>query len=683
MSIRTEEDQDETEMEEFNTFSISTTEPSEDLGWFDTKALAWFGNYFKENRDQFEGFRRWMKQAQMSEGYDMYLSRVLLWFIVLLAASLTVAGAITIGVFVVAPMVELPLSISIPKNLATIDEQIYKIGPLLVGGSLAMLLAFLLAGIPALVMYLIPWYRASEREREVDTMIPYAVTFMYALSRGGANLINILRTVSESEDVYGEAANEFRLIVRDMEFFDSDLRSALRDAANTSPSEKFTSFIDDLISIVDTGGNIQSFLYDKTEDYLLEARREQENFLDTLSLMAEIYVTTFVAGPLFVIIIVTVMALISGGGETILYAIVYGMLPFGNLGFAFLIDILKSGKTAQSSISEYKGLPLERLETILEDNDDERVKALYKKKRRREIMETLTSPIATFREHPSWTISITFPLLIPYYVAVYSFYGIPAKLVPNGVDITAFYFVIPLFFVLLPISVFHELKTRRKQRILNRIPSMLNKLSSANATGMSLKDAFEIVSQSTGGEIGDELKKVKNEIDWRGDMEEALVRFAQRVDTPRLSRTVKLITKAARSTGNITEVIDVASKDVTQTYRLEKDRMQEMAMYTVIIIVSFLVYLLVIVMLNEAFLSKIASLSQQGANSQQQFSGSAGFSLSNLPVDLYNMVFYHSTVIQAFGAGLIAGQMGSDNMMSGLKYSLGMIAVATLVFMFI
>lgn len=674
------------DLNEFSTFSVATTEYSEDLGWFDRKAMSLFGSYFKRHRDDFSGFRKWMKQAQMTEGYDMYLSRALLWFVLLLGTSFTLSVIITAGVFVI-PKVE-PLgfiAVYFPESIQSLDEKLYHVGPIIIGLVLSLILSFLLAGLPVLVMYLIPWYRAGEREREIDTMLPYTVTFMYALSRGGANMINILRTVSESEDVYGEASNEFKMIIRDMEFFDTDLRSALRSAANTSPSSNFTDFVDDLISIVDTGGDIQSFLYDKTEESLLEARREQETFLDTLSLMAEIYVTTFVAGPLFVIIIITLMALISGGGETILYAIVYGVLPLGNLGFAFLIDILKSGKVAKSEIDEYTGLETEELEEILENREevDERIENLYKTKRRKEIKELITNPVRTFRENPSWTLAVSTPLLIPYYIGAYLIYGIPTEIVSNGVDFTAFYIVVPLIGVLLPISLFHEMKVRRKNRILDRIPSMLNKLSSANATGMSLEESFEIVSRSTAGEIGDELKRVKNEMDWRGDMEEALIRFAQRIDTPRLSRTVKLITKAARSTGNITEVIDVASKDVTQTYRLEQDRKQELAMYTVIIIVAFLVYLLVIVMLNEAFLSKIASLSGKGVEAQKQFSGRTGFGISNLPVNLYNILFYHSTVVQAFGAGLIAGQMGSDDIMSGLKYSLGMVVVSTIVFMLI
>lgn len=670
------------ESPQYNTYTVQSKREVEELGLFDTIALYLFGSFFQERRDNFREFQKTLTQAHIDDGYDLYLSRLLLWVVVLLIASIFITVVSTLALFGMYPGFDLLEIMSVPDSM---NQTINQFGPALIGLFLFFILAFLLAGIPAVLLYVIPWYRAGEREREIDTMLPYTVTFMYALSRGGSNLVNILKTVGDSQDVYGEASNEFQTIVRDIEFFDSDLRGAFRAASKNTPSQKFTDFVDDLISIVDTGGDLEDFLLDKTEEYLQESRREQENFLETLSLMGEVYVTVFVAGPLFVIIIITVMALIGGSSINLLLAIVYGLLPLGNIGFAFLVDIMKSGKNADSSIeSPQYELDLDDLTGY----DDKDIKNLYKMKKREELKETVLKPYSTFRENPSWTLLLTIPLTVIYLISVYFVYGIPVdSLVENSVRLTAVYGVIPVLVLLSPISFFHEVRARRKQRILERIPSMLKKLSSANATGMSLEESFDIVANSTEGEMGDELRRVKNDIDWRGDLSEALYRFARRIDTPRLARTVKLITKAARSTGNVTEVIDVAAKDVMQTHRLEQDRRQEMAMYTVIIIVSFLVYLLVVVMLNEAFLSKIATVSQPSANASDLPGGGApggmGFNLSDLPVNMYNMVFYHSTIIQAFGAGLIAGQMGRDDMLSGLKFSLTMIVVATVVFMVI
>lgn len=664
---------------------------------YDRFALRLFGDFFKRYRETFSDFQTSLNQARLSDGYDLYLSRLVLTTLVLAVVALGIAAGVTFSIFF-----DLPFTIPLPTTSAPglpvggpivpagVTESLNAIGPVVFGLVLGVLLLGILSGTTVVALYVRPWYRAGEREREIDTMLPYAITFMYALSRGGANLINVMKTMGNSDDVYGEVANEFQMVVRNIEFFDSDLRGALRYAGVTSPSTQFAEFTDDLISVVDTGGNVGEFLFNKTEEYLQRAQREQENFLETLSLMGEIYVTAFVAGPLFVIIIVTVMALIGGSNLTMLYAIVYGLLPMGNLGFAFLIDVLQSGKDARSTLRDHtENVTLDSLEERIETTDDvdNRIENLYDVKKRHQTYDVFRHPMQTLREQPAYTLAVTIPIALAFIVVMLFTYPLPATMeafYTDSIVISTVFFVGPLLFVLTPLSIFHEMKVRRKRRILNKLPGMLRKLSSANATGMSLAESFDVVADSAGGELGDQLRYVRSEIGWRHNVNEALSRFARRIDTPRLSRTVKLITKANMSTGNITDVLDVATKDVAQTHRLEEDRKNEMSMYTVIIIVSFLVYLLVVVMLNEAFLGRIAELGAEqpnGSSGVGAAGGGMGFSLSDMPVNTYNMVFYHSTVIQGLGAGLIAGQMGADDLLSGLKYGIALVCISTATFL--
>jgi flagellar protein FlaJ len=69
-------------------------------------------------------------------------------------------------------------------------------------------------------------------------------------------------------------------------------------------------------------------------------RRLQKEFLETLGVLAESYVTVVVAGPLFLIVMLSVMSLVGGGaGSTMmLYLIALVVLPLSNLGFTFVIS---------------------------------------------------------------------------------------------------------------------------------------------------------------------------------------------------------------------------------------------------------------------------------------------------------------------------------------------------------
>ena len=61
----------------------------------------------------------------------------------------------------------------------------------------------------------------------------------------------------------------------------------------------------------------------------------------------------------------------------------------------------------------------------------------------------------------------------------------------------------------------------------------------------------------------------------------------------------------------------------------------------------------------------------------------AGFFAQNFDIEIYKELLFHSVLIQGFCSGLIAGQMGEGYVLSGLKHSLIMVALAYLLFMFL
>ncbi len=63
--------------------------------------------------------------------------------------------------------------------------------------------------------------------------------------------------------------------------------------------------------------------------------------METLGLLAESFVTVVVAFPLFLVVIMAIMALISKGSSgfvvTLLYVIVAVMIPLSQFGFIFVM----------------------------------------------------------------------------------------------------------------------------------------------------------------------------------------------------------------------------------------------------------------------------------------------------------------------------------------------------------
>ncbi len=656
----------------------------------DQIAYNLFGSYFEDKQETYAGYRKKINQARMEVGYDMYLSRITLYSIITGLVGAFIGLGITMVLATLGLFDEISLTLNMPPAAAAFVRE-YAV--FIAGFFLVVILAAVLGGIAGGILYYLPSFYAGERQRKIDATLPYTVTFMYALSRGGMNILEVMEKVANADDVYGEVANEFDMILRDMDYFGNDLRIALRNASDMTPSENLSDFLDDLLSVIDSGGEMTPFLLNKSQQYHEIRKQDQKGFLDTLALMSESYVTAFVAAPLFIIIITTIMSVMGGANMMQLYAIIYLVLPIASLGFAFVIDIIATGgaEATKQLETERDEFTVEELEKFADESDDERIEDLVQARKMQGVKDFIRDPLADIKENPLWSLGFTVPVALIVFLGFWlsgAASPFPDDMKANPIWNTIALFVIPLFIVTVPLSIFHELKSRRESKIIRELPETLKKLESANETGMTLNESLLLVSETSSGILSQELKKVHNEIQWDTSLNDALIGFANRMKIPRLSRTIKLITKANESSGNIQGVLQVAARDVDTAYKLDRERFQNMIIYTVIIIISFLVFLFVIVILDNQFLSEMAAAGEGDqpdvdAGGAAEGGAAGGFDASDVPIDTYRMIFFHAGIIQAFCSGLVAGQMGENHILSGLKYGIVMTMIAVVVFMFI
>lgn len=632
----------------------------------DKYSYQYFGGLFDGRQEFMKEYQSTLRSAHITESADLYLGKTILYtiltFTVVLILSLIGMGSLfLLGL----------LEIFTPSV----------IGQVIIALGTPLFASIVISSILGALMYIYPSYKASRRASAIDATLPSAVTFMYALNRGGMNVVEVMRVLSENEEVYGEVSNEVATIIQDMEYFSRDLMEALRRAGDRSPSQKFIDLMDDLVATVDAGASTATFFRDKSEDLIDEAERDQANFIETLSLLGEVYVTAFVAGPLFMIIITVIMSMLGGADPSQLDGIVYGLLPFMNVGYFFLINIL-SGQSAQTAktikyTDESSNMSDTNIDDFLEQNDSDSVRKVKKAKKKRERMALVREPISELIREPDKTLLFTVPIAIVY-VILAPIIGLAEisieTMISNPVTQTFYWLLIPLLIVSVPLSIFYEIGMRREKKMMNRLPESLKTLASANKVGMTLTESLENAADNTTGRLGDELKRVKNDIKWNHDVNKALIKLANRIQIPILTRTVKLITEANSSTGDIESVISIAAKNVETQVRLEKQRSRSMLMYTAVIIISFTVYMFVVALLDLMFLSTI------GDFTGSDFGSDGGFQISDLPVERFRLVFYHSTIVQAFGSGMIAGYLSSNNVRSGLKFAIILSLIASLVF---
>ena len=648
------------------------------------------GDKIQEKKDSYANLQMQLKQARIPMSYEMYISNAI--FYSLLCG---IAGAILglLVAYTIVSVIGLPGQIT-QLTFGSSTAWLLQFKELFIALLIIVFSTFSLGGVTYALFMIYPGFQASERKGKINRQLPYAVTFMYAMSKGGMNIIDMFKALAKSVNTYGEVSLEVDAIVRDMDYFGHDLRTALSNACEITPSDRFQDLMYNLLTVIDSGGSISKYFQDKSESYLLKSQTDQKGFLETLGLLAESYVTAFVAGPLFIIIMGVMMAVMGSGTTTMIYAVIYGVLPVGSVMFVVMISIITPSEMGEPEllptraemkhdipqVPQHLQQQFDENGILIEENEEKVKQRQYyegfiRSKKQLNLKNTLKNPLAPMFANPPFSAIVTVPLallvlMIPFALNMHTIVT-PAQLV----DFIDDKLVLSLFIVLIPLAIFHDIKNMKKKKIENNFPDMLKKLASTNETGMTLRDSINLMARSDTNSLSKETRKIWNDITWGLEINDSLIRFANRLRTQVITRSLSLITKANESSGDIGEVLIVAARDAASEQAMRRERSMSMMIYIVIIYISFLVFVGVIFVISTTFLSEMAT-----AGEKMAASGSSGGFLGSFDLDAYTQLFKHAALIQGLSSGLMAGAMGEGNVMSGLKHSIIMMTIGFLIF---
>jgi flagellar protein FlaJ len=526
-----------------------------------------------------------------------------------------------------------------------------------------------------------PGIEKKNREIRINLTIHNAVAYMYAMRRGGAQLMAIFRSISDRANIYGEVALEFRQIVRDADFFGYDVVTATRHLSETTPSEKLKEFLEDLLSLIESGGDLAEFLSARVRLYQEEARFEQKQFLKVLSIVAESYVTLFVAGPLFLIIIMVVMGMMGSSAVLQLSLVIYAVMPIGSLIFILMVDLIsiKTEKTARYARVTWLHT-FDDVRIARKDDETQYFEQLRQYDRTRNLIYYLRHPFESFVKNVNNTLYITVPLAVLYVGAV--LFHIPHySSMETFVEVVDDHVVIAILIILIPYAFFYEIWSRKVNGIQELVPDFLERMAGINQVGLTIAQAIAIMVNTNLGLLSYEIRKIKKDMDWGANFTEALMRFEERVSTPTIARTVTLITKASEMSGKINEVLSIAASDAKMSEVLKRERMSEMFIYTAIVYLSFFVFLFVVAVLTTQFIPVLTRITATGGISGLS-SGTAFAGLASLPSQTFSRLLYHACITQAIFSGLIAGQMGESSVAAGVKHACVLLLIALVTFNF-
>lgn len=551
--------------------------------------------------------------------------------------------------------------------------------PIIIVQALAVIPAFLIGAYLGYSLVLkLPGIDKGNRTIKINLTLHNAVAYMYAMSRGGAQMMTIFRSLSDRANIYGEVALEFRQVVRDADFFGYDLVTAVRHLSETTPSEKLKNFLEDLLSVIESGGDTVDFLATRVRMYQEEARFEQHQFLNILAIVAEGYVTLFVAGPLFLIIIMVVMGMVGSSAIVQLAVVTYAVMPIGSCIFILIIDLISIKAERTERYVKTKWLHIYSDVRILQKQGEEHLfDQLKKHDRLQAIVHFLKHPLESFVTNVNYTLYITIPVAVLYILMV--FVRVPLyHEIETYISVVDDHIIIGLLIVMIPYAIFYELWSRKVNGIQALIPDFLERMSGINQVGLTLAQAIAIMVNTNLGLLRYEIRRIKRDMDWGANFTEALMRFEERVSTPTIARTVTLITKASEMSGQINEVLSIAASDAKMSEVLKRERIAEMFIYTAIVYLSFFVFIFVVAVMTTQFLPVLADVSVSGMPQTGALAG-----IGSIPIVTFARLLYHACLVQALFSGLIAGQMGESSVSAGVKHSCVLMLIALVAFNFV
>jgi flagellar protein FlaJ len=444
-------------------------------------------------------------------------------------------------------------------------------------------------------------------------------------------------------DIYGEVQKEAKKIIKELDVMGIDTITALKHSIENTPSKKFKSFLQGIIGTIQSGSDLHIYLSMIVDQYMADEFLARKKNLDTLGILAETFVTTLVAFPIFLVIIISVMGFFGGSSSftiEILFIFSFVVLPIAYIGYYALIK--------STSIEEIRNPHQKKKHSINE---------FYIKNKPFILILILSTS-----------------LLLSFYFIIYVFCYY------KYMNFSTYFFFDILFLSVLvfigPITFYSYKQSKKQREIEKRLPDYMVEIGNCISSGMNVLDAIKIASKGRYGRLTPEIQKMKVELSWNIPATKVFENFAQRMRSAIIKRIVVSINTGLIMGGMTSKVFKAAAKEINQINNIEEQRKSEMSTYTTVIIMSFFMFLGIIMILNNTlfasfFKSQISTVEIAGVMMNKVDPISLKYALSSF-------VF-----VQGIGAGMIGGFMMDGKFSSGLRYSFVLGVISLFVFKFL
>ncbi|NLA99405.1 MAG: secretion system protein, partial [Methanomicrobiales archaeon] len=375
-------------------------------------------------------------------------------------------------------------------------------------------------------------------------------------------------------------------------------------------------------------------------------------------IMAEVYVTAFVAGPIVIMIMILSQSLAGQSDLAAWMPLITLGIPAGALAMIGILYTLLPAENLQISRQERGDRDRPDVPEPGGEVDPRLIKAVKARIRTLGMMKALKQPFRHYISNYDWSLILamlcgggaTALLLLGYFDEWFPMYTLEV-----GVCII-------ICASLFPVMIAYEGRRWYVNNVERQMPEFLRELADMKDIGMTLQSAIHRIANTKLGLLSSELQVTSEEIRRGVSIGNALVRMEERIGLISVKRAISLVVKASEITDHLRETLMVAISDFEHYLKMKRERFNSAFTYIAVVYLSFGVYLYTALELNTRFISS--------------------FTAFNVALDVAGNVtdMFHVAIVLGAFSGIMAGQLSANSIYSGFKHSIVFLIATIVVF---
>ena len=159
--------------------------------------------------------------------------------------------------------------------------------------------------------YMVPTNDIQARGKKIDNSLHFATLYMSTLATTGMPPQVIFKLIGGFGE-FGEISKVFTQISDDIEIYGYSIAEALAKVAEVVPNSNLSELLWGIRSVIVSGGDLNKLLNEKSKSFTLLFKRRVEEYVQTLSLFLEMYITVVIVGTILMVVLSTVMNMMGG-----------------------------------------------------------------------------------------------------------------------------------------------------------------------------------------------------------------------------------------------------------------------------------------------------------------------------------------------------------------------------------